>query len=140
MDTNQSAALLHAGCEPVKADVVVDQFFDAWKRRDYKSMASCLSVTWQLAHQADQPWWVNMFKRRSLVAYTVGDWILADVNGRPGNPDVIVDVPVDVEYTESTRTYHDTLLVRCIKEAGAYTPSTAGVWGVNPISVMRRSA
>jgi hypothetical protein len=102
-------------------------YLEAWKKMDWNRMATFTSKTWRDG-RSDAAGLLE-------AQYGFKDLLGARIEGKTPASDVMVDVRVTIYYALGSEIRTRTLTARVIRESAAYTGSTSGDWGVNPLSV-----
>lgn len=104
------------------------EYINFWKQEDWDGMAVFTQKTWR-SNSVDPAGYLEG-------SYGFKHLIGAEITKEPVGNDVSVNIEGKIYYSEfsSTLIEEKTFTVRVIKESEPYTPSSAGEWGVNPIS------
>ncbi len=106
----------------------IKNYLECWKQEKYRKIAKTLTVTYRGRHSYESIKYIH--KGRKLVAYEIIK--IEDV--APACKDVYVNMSFDVN--GKTVTYG--ARIRLVQEIASYQPSVNGVWGVNPISALKK--
>ena len=108
------------------------KYLNCWKQEDWDRMVDFTQKTWRSGR--DDP--VEDLRCYYDFKYLVG----AEITKKNIVSDTCVDVEAKVYYCAFSPTAIPTekkITARVIRESEPYTPSSAGNWGVNPISALR---
>ncbi len=115
-----------------EAKKTVERFFTAWRYCDWAEMERLSQWAWRFANATESLEMIyDLFSFMVLRRFKI---ISSEVKG-----EAMIDViaMVEYQYEDSDEIRKRTIAARVICEAAPYKPSLDGVWGVNPISVMR---
>ncbi len=107
-------------------------FFDAWKEQNWTLLAELCQITWLSKHEAPA-------KQLELLlgSYSVKFVSVIAVNIESNLVSCQYIVIVSYYLAEKKHLEKKRVKVLVIKESASFTPSEDGVWGVNPLSILK---
>lgn len=111
-----------------KAEQAVEAFLSAWKKRDWKEMKKTCQITWQENTRGAVKWLEGAFNVRERI---LKDWRIVKSTE-------FAEAAAKVEVAIKVYDGHVFMLnIGVTGEIGAFRPDPSGVYGVNPISVLK---
>lgn len=105
------------------------EFLDNWKNKDWEAMFAACQMTWKENNKVQAL--IDLYPA-DLVQFAIQDKIQSSSE---------YGLLVRISFNTVTH-FHGQIQTRArlavvVKEIKAYTPSRKGIWGVNPISILR---
>lgn len=118
----------------LSTEKVLTSWLEAWKAKEWVRMKEFSQITWKANEKNPEEALSIMYKNTELLSYEI------DMNNKwhPYNK-CICKIPLVVRYFFVNAIYSATCLATLVQEQSLYTTSLSGNWGVNPISMLKRT-
>jgi len=107
------------------------EFFNGWKARDWEKAYNACQITWKSNPGNTIDYLTDMLNSSQLFSFKLGKTHSCSNSG------LLVRVNFGAVLYANENIISKEGIVTLVKEIKAYTPSKGGVWGVNPISILR---
>lgn len=111
------------------------EFLDSWRDRNWKAMTESCQITWLSNNNDAEQILENWFGTVVLLQYKVkSDKININTAG------VMAHIPIIMAIENSFKKVETKYCIGvAVKESGPYQANIDGEWGINPISILRRT-
>lgn len=107
----------------------VKKFMKAWKDRDWSEMFRYTQNTWQSKGGNNPPLLMDWFGPKKLTKTKIID--VYEIS------DCCVDITLKINYLFISNLKEVKIRARVICETEPYKPGKDGIWGINPLSILR---
>jgi len=118
----------------LSTEKVLINWLDAWKQKEWVRMKEFSQITWKANEKNPEETLSTFYKNTELLSFELNMNNKWQPIGK-----CICKIPLVVRYYFVNAIYSATCLATLVQEQAPYAASFNGNWGVNPISMLKRT-
>lgn len=113
---------------------VLTRFLTGWQQKNYAAMAEYSQITWKNTVKNVETILKIWHQDLDLISFEFDENSIFYPSGK-----CMCKIPLTIRYFFVDAMYTGKCIATLVQEQSSYTPSLNGSWGVNPISLLKRT-